>query len=182
MEQRLAQAHQDKRAAEVERDSVRCNKEQLTAKVNTMEGEARRAKGGRAPKPTPEGEAKSRRVESVVWGWGGGGAQPAGTRFVLAGALVWHAHDEAARTDVRRRHRPAHDAKLEVEVGMVAPNLGNVEQAHLQLVERYPPPPHRLMVAALDAGFGGEEQSSHGSAGRSCAGGRVTLPLTSCPE
>ena len=40
MEQRLAQAHKDKWAAEVECDSLRRDKERLTAKVKTLEREA----------------------------------------------------------------------------------------------------------------------------------------------
>ena len=143
--------------------------------MNTLEREARRAKGGRAPGPTAEGEAESPRAERVV-GRGGGGGNPAGTRFFLAGVQAWHAQAEAAHGQMSavatslRMALP--QAKMETEVGTVAPDLGRVEQAHVQLVERYPPPPpHRLTATALDTNFRGEEQSSRSSAGRSSAGG-----------
>ena len=50
-------------------------------------------------------------------------------------------------------------AKMDVEVGTVAPELGTVEQAHAQFMAQSPPPrmPHRWGVGA---DFGGEEQSS----------------------
>ena len=95
MEQRLAEANEEKRAAEVERDALRRDKEHLTAKVKTLEREAQRAKGGRALGPTAEGEPEGPTAERAV---GGGAPNPAGTRFLLAGAQAWHAQAEATDT------------------------------------------------------------------------------------
>ena len=72
----------------MEPDSLRSDKERRTAKVKTLEQKAHRAKGGKAPGPTAEGEAESPMAERVVVG---GALNPAGTWFLLAGAQAWHA-------------------------------------------------------------------------------------------
>ena len=67
----VAKANEDKRAAEVERDALRRDKERLTAKVKTLEREAAqraRATGGMAPGPAAEGKAEGPTAER-----GGGG-------------------------------------------------------------------------------------------------------------
>ena len=72
--------------------------------------------------------------------------------------------------------------EMDVEVGAAAPELAKAAQAHAQLVQHYPPPPHRLTALALHANFWVEEQRSQGSASRSSAargGGDVVLPCTS---
>ena len=55
--------------------------------------------------------------------------------------------------------------KMEVEVGIVAPNAARVRRDPTSSCSS-PPPPHRLTAAAVGANFGAEEESSHGSAGR----------------
>ena len=66
-----------------------------------------------------------------------------------------------------------------VQVAHVAPDLARVTAAHEELGRQYPPPPHRLTAAAMDAAV--VEASSHCSVGWSSApggGGGVALPLT----
>ena len=103
---------------------------------------------------------------------GGGGRNPASTRFLLAGA--WHAQAEAAHGQmwalITCLRMALLQAKMEVEVGMVARELGSVARAHDHLVQQYLP--QRLTAAALDGNFGGEKQSSKGSTARSSAGDR----------
>ena len=74
----------------------------------------------------------------------GGGGATRQHRFLLAGVKAWHAQAEAAEghmsavaTGVRTALL---QAKMEVEVGTLAPDLGRVEQAHVQVVERLPFP------------------------------------------
>ena len=140
MEQRLAQAHEDKQAAEVERDSLRRGKERLTAEVKTLEREAQRARGGKALGPKAEGEAKSPTAERV----GGGGGNPAGTRF-LAGVHAWHAQAKAAHGPISAVAKGLRmvllQGNMEMEVWTVAADLGKVQQSHVQLVQQSPPPP-----------------------------------------
>ena len=92
-----------------------------------------------------------------------------------------HGHMSAVTTGLRMALL---QNQMDVEVGMVAPDLARVAQARDQLVQQSPPPPpHRLTAVALDGNFGVKEQISLGSAGRSSAarGGVVVLPLTSGP-
>ena len=96
MEQRYARSQEEKRAAGVERDSLkwdtdklRDDKDRLQAKVNTLEREGRqgsRASGRRRPR-----DPESPRAPDGGWGEGRGAPNPAGTRFLLAGAQAWHA-------------------------------------------------------------------------------------------
>ena len=166
---------------------MRRDKERLTAKVNTLECEARRGDGGRALGPTPEGEAQSPRAERVVGRWEGGGGLH--TRFLLAGAQAWHAQIEAAHrkmSAVATGLRVAIlQAKMKVGVGTVPPNLGRVEQAHVQLVECQPPPPpppppasrHRRWTPT--SGEGGVALPGFRRVEFCRKGGGVVLPLTS---
>ena len=91
----------EKRAAQVDSDSLRCDKERMTAKVKILEREAQRALGCRAPGLTAEREAESPTAEMV----GRRGAQP--RRHPVPpnrGASVACAGRGGARTHVGRRH------------------------------------------------------------------------------
>ena len=106
---------------------VAADKDILQAKVNTLEREARRAKGGRVPQPTAEGDTESPRAREA----GGGGGNPAGTRFLLAGAQAWHAEAEAAHGQMSAVATGPRMALLQAK--MDAEDLGRVEEAHAQL-------------------------------------------------
>ena len=158
MEQRLARAHEDKRASEVECDSLRWDKERLTAKVDTLEQEVRRANGGSAPAPTAEGEAESLTAERVVGGWEGDPTPPApgsswpGRRRSMQRprrrtdrfppspqACTWHSH--------RPRWRWRLGRSLPICAGMSRPMSSSWSPPHPPTASRGsvpppPPPPH----------------------------------------
>ena len=73
--------------AEMERDRLREERDKLQARVNILEHEAQRSKGGMGLGPTAEGGPESPRVRE---GGSGGGAvtalNPSGTHFLLADA------------------------------------------------------------------------------------------------
>ena len=160
MEQCLAKANDEKRAAEVECDAFCRDSEGLT-KVQTLEREAQRAKGGRAPRRIVEGELEGPTAERAVVG---GAPNPTGTRFLLAGEQAWHPQAEAVHGQMSavatglRMALPQN--QMDVEAGTGAPNMTRVAQAHNGLVQQYAP--QRLTAATSDANFGAEEQSSQG--------------------
>ena len=94
--------------------------------------------GGQGTQPRAHGWAESPVAQSVLGGGGGGAPNPALTRFLLAGAQVWHAQAEEAlgrMWAVASGLRVALlQAKMEVEVGPVVPDMGWLEQAHVWLV------------------------------------------------
>ena len=140
MEQRLARPQKDKRLVEAERDSMEsrsastrcmhCDKERLTATVTTLEREGWRAKGGTAHGPTAEWEAESPRADRVVGGWGGQNPTspaPGSSRPGRGSGIMAEAGHGKMSTVTSSLRMALLQAKMEVEVGSVAPHLGRVE-------------------------------------------------------
>ena len=129
----LAKANKHEHAPEVERDPLRHDKVRLSAKVKTLEREAAQ----RARAPGRRGRWRARRPRR-----GGGGA--AGTRFLSAGAQVWHVPAEAAlghMSVIAMSLRMAVPQSQEaVEAATVARDAAKVATTHDQLVHQYPPP------------------------------------------
>ena len=117
--------------------------------------------GAGLPGRRHRGKPRTRRPRGVGGlGGGGGASNPAGTLFLLAGARALHAQAEATHTQMSSvatglRMAVIH-AKMEVEVTTVTPDLGRVEQAHVQLLKRCPPSPaasrRRRWTPTLGAG------------------------------
>ena len=178
-EQHLAPAHEDREAADVEDDSVRCDKEPLTAKAKTLEQEAQRAKGGMAG-PTAEVETESLTAERVVGGGGPVAPILANAGFLLAGAGLICAGRGGTGTDVGAAmglRMALVQGKMEVEVGTVAPMSNSCS------TNPPPPPPDG---GGVGRHLWGGEQRFQGSASRNSAagavwGGGVHLPWTSQP-
>ena len=104
----------------------------------------------------------------------GGTPDPAGIRYLLAGAQAWHAEAEAGARQMSAVSMGLRMALLAsgqaVEVATVPPDMAKVTAAHEDMGRQYPP--HRLTAAAMDASFvEAVWQSSEGSAGRSSAPG-----------
>ena len=105
---------------------------------------------------------------------GGGGANAAGVRYLVAGAQAWHAQAEACAGHMSALSTGLRMAMLtsgqQVEVDTVAPDMARVSAAHEDVCRQSPPPP-RLTSAAMDPSFAEAvvEQSSQGSASQSLA-------------
>ena len=161
MEQRYARSQNEKQAAEVGRDSVRRDKDKLRddngrlqAKVNTLEHEARRTKGGGFPGPTAEGDPESPRAQEPQR-MGGGGGRPTppapGSSWPVRRRGMCKLRQRRGRCPRwppdRRSCRPTWRSRL----GSCS-RLGK-GRAHPCPTHGAVPPPHR--PAVLDADFGG---------------------------
>ena len=153
MEQHLAKANEDTQAAEVEPDSLRRDKERLTAKVKILEREVQWANRGRAHGPTAI-KGGGREPDSREGGGLGGAPNTLAPGSSWPGRMRgWHAQAKQMSAVATGLCMALLQNQMDVEVGTVAPELGRVAQAHEQLVQQYPP--HRLTAALLDANFGG---------------------------
>ena len=108
-----------------------------------------------------------------VRGRGGGGQRAAGVRCLLAGAQAWHAGAEACAGQMSIVSTGLRMAMMaagqQADVDTVAPDAPKVSAALEDVRRQYPG--HRLTSEAMDPSFveAVVEQSSQGSASRSCA-------------
>ena len=174
LEARLSRANEDRRDSESRLADVTKERDQLAAKVKTLERDLatlRKAKPAAQPAQAMErpegGEAPP--------GDRGGGASAAGVRYLLAGAHAWHAHAEACAGQMSAVSTGVRMDMMaggkQADVDSVAPDAPKVTAAMEEVCRQYPP--RRHTSAAMDPSFveAVGEQSSQGSASRSSAPG-----------
>ena len=99
LEARVSSANEERHAAETQLADVSRERGRHAAWVKTLEhdlGTVRKAARAPAKPPAQIGEGAEGAQGHTVERAGGGGGNPAGVRYLLAGTQAWHAHAEVA--------------------------------------------------------------------------------------
>ena len=189
LEARLSGANEDRRDSQSRLADVTKERDRLVAKVKTLERDLAPLRKAKPAAQPAEAVERPEGAQACPGDRAGGGGSAAGVRYLAAGTQVWHAQAEACAGQMSAVSTGPRMATLgtgrQVDVDSVAPDAPRVSAALEEVRRQYLP--HRITSAAMDPSFveAVPEQSSQGSASRSCApgggGGCVAHPLTSGP-
>ena len=188
LEARLSRANEERRDCGSRLADVTKERDRLATKVRTLERDVATLRKAKPAAQPAEAVERAKGAEAPAPPGDRGGASAAGVRYLLAGAQAWHAQAEACAGQMSAVSTGLRMAMLgsgqQVDVDNVAPDAPKVTAAMEEVRRQYPP--HRLTSAAMDPSFveAVAEQSSQGSASRSCApggGGCVGTLRSTCP-